>query len=143
MDTPARSLSFATINALSAARTSPPQAACASSAAVSSGSVSGCGFGAPSWGIENYCVDHLPTLEQTENMSIPPAFGVDTIVPFSARRSILQLLVESSCVVIGKSLSDLILTIAGNAPRAAAIADIVFIHGLGGDGQTTWQVNGD
>src|SRR5216684_2775122 len=53
-------------------------------------------------------------------------------------------LVDRICLCIDRAtLSDLTITFAGNAPRTAAVADTIFIHGLGGDGQTTWQVGGD
>jgi hypothetical protein len=43
--------------------------------------------------------------------------------------------IPAFCPLIEQLLSDLTLSIAGNAPRTAAVADIIFIHGLGGDGQ--------
>jgi len=53
-------------------------------------------------------------------------------------------LVDRICLCNDRAtLSDLTITFAGNAPRTAAVADTIFIHGLGGDGQTTWQVGGD
>jgi hypothetical protein len=46
-------------------------------------------------------------------------------------------LVNRICLCNWATLSDLRITFAGNAPRTAAVADTIFIHGLGGDGQTT------
>ena len=39
-------------------------------------------------------------------------------------------------------MSSLKLDIVGLSARSS-IADVIFVHGLGGDGQTTWQVDGD
>jgi hypothetical protein len=41
-----------------------------------------------------------------------------------------------------RRLSDLQLSIVGTL-RTVAAADLVFVHGLGGDGQTSWQIDGD
>jgi hypothetical protein len=88
-------------------------------------------------------VDPFSILEQKENMSIPTAAEPDTTVSFWTNRYILQLLVESLLTLIGQQLSDLTIVLTGTARRVAAIADVIFVHGLAGDGQATWQVEGD
>ena len=57
-------------------------------------------------------------------------------ISFAIECFILSSLIESVCA-LRATLSDLRITFAGNAPRTAAVADTIFIHGLGGDGQTT------
>jgi hypothetical protein len=76
-------------------------------------------------------------------MSILNVFAPTTAVSFWTKRSILHSLVESLCTLIEQKLSELKIVLAGTARRVGAIADVIFVHGLAGDGQTTWQVEGD